>query len=67
MAKAGNMKLVLYLFEQLYGLKIKFHKSKLFSFGRAKEEQENYRQLFGCEIGSHPFIYLGFQFMYKPN
>ena len=53
------MKLVLCLFEQLSGLKINFHKSELFCFGRAKDEQDNYRQLFGCELGSLPFNYLG--------
>ena len=40
LAKARNMKLVLCLFEQLTGLKINFHKSELFCFGRANEEQE---------------------------
>ena len=59
LAKARNMKLVLCLFEQLSGLKINFHKSELFCFGRAKEEQEAYKKLFGCEIGSLPFTYLG--------
>jgi hypothetical protein len=34
--KAINMKLILCLFEQLFGLKINFHKSKLFCFGKAK-------------------------------
>ena len=38
LAKARNMKLVLCLFEQLTGLKINFHKSELFCFGRANEE-----------------------------
>ena len=38
LAKARNMKLVLCLFEQLSGLKINFHKSELFCFGRANEE-----------------------------
>ena len=58
-AKARNMKLVLCLFELMLGLKINFHKSELCCFGRAKEEQEAYRHLFGCEMGSLPFIYLG--------
>ena len=40
--KAVNMKLILCLFEQLSGLKTNFHKSKLFSFGHAKEES-NYK------------------------
>ena len=59
LVKARNMKLVLCLFEQLSGLKINFNKSELFCFGRAKEEQETYKQLFGCELGTLPFTYLG--------
>lgn len=55
--KAINMKLVLCLFEQLLGLKINFHKSELFCFGRAKEKENNYKQLFDCEIGKLPFSY----------
>ena len=46
LANVRNMKLVLCLFEQLTGLKINFHKSELFCFGRANEEQEPYRKLF---------------------
>ena len=42
-AKARNMKLILGLFEQLSGLKINFHKSELFCFGKAKDEQDTYR------------------------
>ena len=59
LAKARNMKLVLCLFEQLSGLKINFNKSELFCFGRSKEEQDDYRNLFSCEMGSLPFSYLG--------
>ena len=59
LAKARNMKLVLSLFKQLIELKINFNKSELFCFGRAKEEQEAYKQLFGCELGTLPFSYLG--------
>jgi hypothetical protein len=57
--KALNMKLVLCIFEQLSGLKINFHKSELFCFGRAKDLQTEYKTLFGCDIGSLPFRYLG--------
>jgi hypothetical protein len=53
------MKLILCIFEQLLGLKINFHKSEVFCFGHAKEMQDNYKILFGCEIGSLPFRYLG--------
>ena len=58
-AKAVNMKLILAFFEQLSGLKINFHKSELFCFGKAKDDQEEYRRIFGCELGSLPFRYLG--------
>jgi hypothetical protein len=57
--KALNMKLILCIFEQLSDLKINFHKSELFCFGRAKDVQDEYKVLFGCEIGSLPFRYLG--------
>ena len=40
--KALNLKLILSTFEQLSGLKINFHKSEIFCFGRAKEHQEFY-------------------------
>jgi hypothetical protein len=53
--KALNMKLILCIFEQLSGLKINFHKSEFFCFDRAKEIQDEYKVLFGCEIGSLPF------------
>ena len=58
-AKAVNMKLILALFEQLSGLKINFHKSELYCFGKARDDQEEYRRIFGCELGSLPFRYLG--------
>jgi hypothetical protein len=62
--KAVNMKLILCIFEQLSGLKINFHKSELFCFGRAKESEDEYRDLFRCEIGSMPFKYLGIPIYY---
>jgi hypothetical protein len=57
--KALNMKLVFCIFKQLSGLKIIFHKSELFCFGKAKEVENDYKILFGCDIGSLPFRYLG--------
>jgi hypothetical protein len=57
--KALNMKLVLCIFEQLSGLKINFHKSELFCFGKVRDEEAEYRNIFGCEVGSFPFRYLG--------
>ena len=40
--KAVNMKLLLTTFEQLSGLKINFHKSEIFCFGKAKDHEEFY-------------------------
>jgi hypothetical protein len=57
--KPLNMKLVLCLFVQSSGLKIIFHKSELFCFGKTADIQDKYKALFGCDIGSLPFRYLG--------
>jgi hypothetical protein len=57
--KALNMKLILCMFEQLPDLKINFHKSDIFCFGEAKEVDDEYRYLFGCDLGSFTFKYLG--------
>jgi hypothetical protein len=63
--KALNMKLILCIFEQLSWLKINFHKSKVFCFGKAKDTQEDYRNLFGCELGSFPVRYLGIPIYFR--
>jgi hypothetical protein len=63
--KAINMKLILRFFEELSGLKVNFHKSEIFCFCKAKEEEEQYKQLFGCETGSLPFRYLGIPIHYR--
>ena len=57
--QAKNLKLILCAFEQLSGLKINFHKSKLFCFGEAKNFESQYLELFGCDRGSFHFKYLG--------
>ncbi|WVZ50961.1 hypothetical protein U9M48_002159, partial [Paspalum notatum var. saurae] len=41
------------------GLKINFHKSEIFCFGAAKDLQDTYTDLFGCNAGDYPFRYLG--------
>jgi len=64
-AKAVNMKLLLCTFKQLSGLKINFHKSKFFCFGKAKDHEEYYSHMFGCNIGSYPFWYLGLPMHYR--
>jgi hypothetical protein len=49
--QAANMKLLLYTFEQLLGLKIDFHKSEVFWYGEAKEIENHYTNLFKCGLG----------------
>jgi hypothetical protein len=47
--KAVNMKLIFCLFEEFSGLKINFHKSEIFCFGQAKEDEDQYKKIFGCD------------------
>lgn len=56
---AKDMKLLLFVLEKLSSIKINFHKSELFFFGEAKECQEQYSQMFGCQIGKYPVECLG--------
>ena len=59
------MKLLLYAFEKLSGMKINFHKSEIFCFGEAKEFEDQYMGLFGCNTGAFPMRYLGIPIHYK--
>jgi hypothetical protein len=49
--KARNLKLILSAFEQFLGLKINFHKSKLFCFGKVQDETHLYAELYCCSQG----------------
>jgi len=49
--QAKNLKLLLCAFEQLSGLKINFHKSEIFFYGAAKQMEDIYTDLFGCNAG----------------
>jgi hypothetical protein len=53
------MKLILYFFEQLSGLKINFHKSDFFVMVRPRRKRITIGIFFGCEVGSLPFKYFG--------
>ena len=57
--KAINMKFLLCVFEQLSGLKINYHKSEIYCFGKAKDAEMEYSHLFRCRMGEFPFRYLG--------
>jgi hypothetical protein len=48
------MKLILFSFEQLSGLKINFHKTENFCFEKGKDQEEQYKQIFDCKPGSLP-------------
>jgi hypothetical protein len=48
--KDVNMKLILCIFEQLSGLKINFHKSEIFCFGKAKEEENYYKKIMVARV-----------------
>ena len=63
--QAQNMKNILCAFEQLFGLKINFHKSEIFCFGEAKNYEIQYMELFGCNPGSFPIRYLGIWIHYR--
>jgi ABC-type proline/glycine betaine transport system ATPase subunit len=54
MEKAINIEFVLCVFELLSGLKINFHKSEIFCFGKAKEYELAYSQLFGYKLVISP-------------
>jgi hypothetical protein len=56
---AINLKFILCLFESMSGLKINFHKSEILCFGKTKEIDYLYADIFTCPIGSLPMKYLG--------
>jgi hypothetical protein len=63
--KTRNLKLILTSFKQLSGVKINFHKSKLFFFGEANDDANLYAELFGCGLGSFPISYLSILIHYR--
>lgn len=54
-----NLKLLLYCFEWLSGLKINFHKSEVFVFGYPQAEKEEMANMINCKLGELPMKYLG--------
>jgi hypothetical protein len=57
--KAVNLKLLLYLFELISGLKINYQKSEIFLVGGDNDIANFYADMFGCQIGTLPMKYLG--------
>lgn len=54
-----NLKLILYCFEWLSGLKINYHKSEVFVFGVPQAEKERLANMLNCVLGDMPMKYLG--------
>jgi len=46
-----NLKLILYCFEWLSGLRINYHKSEVFVFGAHQEEKEKMANMLNCVLG----------------
>jgi hypothetical protein len=59
MEKARNMKLLLYMFEQLSGMKINFDKSEILVIGGEHSMALSYAQIFNCQTAVFPLKYLG--------
>jgi hypothetical protein len=60
-----NLKIILYCFEWLSGLKINYHKSEVFVFRVCQEEKEKMGNLLNCVLGEFPMKYLGIPVSYK--
>ena len=56
--KARNMKLLLYLYEVMSGLKINFSKSEIILVNGDNDTQILYAELFNCQAGLFPIKYL---------
>jgi hypothetical protein len=54
-----NLKVILYCFEWLSGLKINYHKSEVILFGYSQEEKERKANMLNCRLGELPMKYLG--------
>ena len=58
---AINLKLLLYMFELMSGLKINYLKSEILCVGGDDNILSYYAELFNCQIGEFPCKYLGIQ------
>ena len=56
---AQNLKLLLYLYEGMSGLKINFNKSEVIMISQHNEKSLMYAEMFNCATGSWPIKYLG--------
>nr|KYP73297.1 Putative ribonuclease H protein At1g65750 family [Cajanus cajan] len=61
------IKSILQIFELVAGLKVNFHKSKLFGFNINIEVLNLMAQFLNCKVGSLPFCYLGLPLGANPH
>ena len=54
-----SLKLLIYEFELVTGLKINFHKSFIYNLIRSEEMGVRAAAILNCNLGSFPFTYLG--------
>jgi hypothetical protein len=54
-----HTKFMLYCFENMYGMKINYHKSEVFVLGCDVEEQKRVSRMLYCKLGHLPMVYLG--------
>jgi len=54
-----NLKLILYYFEWMTGLKINYHKSEVFVFGYSQPDKERLANMLNSALGVLPLKYLG--------
>jgi hypothetical protein len=59
MDNARNVKLLLYLYEMMSGIKINFTKSEVILIHGDEEKCVELAELFNCQIGCFPIKYLG--------
>jgi hypothetical protein len=58
-ASVVNLKLILYYFESMSGMKINYHKSEVFVIGGDMETKWEIATSFNCKLGSFPMCHLG--------
>ena len=59
MEGARNMKLLLYIYKIMSGLKINFSKSEIVMINGDADQENQFSDLFNCQVGKFPIRYLG--------
>ncbi|WVZ60403.1 hypothetical protein U9M48_010430 [Paspalum notatum var. saurae] len=57
--KARNLKMLLYMYEMMSGLSINFNKSEIILVNGDPALEQEYAELFSCQVGTFPIKYLG--------